>query len=87
MIFIPPPERSDFHSANRSVVYRIGTVECNSNPYPIRKTLCSDSNPGWCNWGLRLESSHVISPLIKHFLISLRAMQSCAVSANSRIKS
>ena len=31
-----PPERSDFQSANGSVVYRIGAAKCNSNPYLIR---------------------------------------------------
>ena len=48
---MPPAERSDFHSDNGSVVYRIDAAKCNSNPYPIIKSLRSDSNPVYCNWG------------------------------------
>ena len=44
-IFVSAPERSDFHSTNGSLVYRIGVAQCNSSPYPIQKSFRSDSNP------------------------------------------
>ena len=56
VIFISTRQQKGFHSTNRRLEYRTGAVWCSSRPCPIWKSLRSDSNPIWFNWGLRVDN-------------------------------